>query len=149
MSPSFAITPSQPKASQALLRERLARLEATLLEARGRVMLSFDRELASLRGWMDSLEHFDPTIGLQALNEPVAAPLGASLEELIAEPPHPMASNILPFSMLEFSDHSDAILEEQPLDPILASATLEELNAALTEAFEHMATPMMSESRSA
>ena len=138
MTPHVAITPKQPPTSQALLRDRLAQLEATLLEARGRVMFSFDRELASLRGWMDSLEHFDPAVGLQALDEPAIAPIGESLEALIAQAPHPAASNILPFSTFGFADAASSILEEQPLDPTLASATLDELNAALTAAFQHM-----------
>src|SRR4051794_23090478 len=102
MFPSFAITPTQPKATQALLRGRLAQLEATLLEARDRVVHSFDRELALLRGWMDSLELFDPTAGLQALDEP-EPPFQGSLEKLFAEPPPLMASNIVPFSASAFN----------------------------------------------
>jgi hypothetical protein len=139
MSSSFAIAPTQPKATQALLRERLSQLEAALLEARGRVMLSFDRELASLRGWMDSLEHFDPTVGLQSVPETVSAPSSASLELLMAEPPKLAASNILPFTTSAFFGDPDPLVEEPPLDPALASATLDELNAALTAAFQHMA----------
>jgi hypothetical protein len=138
MFPSFAITPTQPKATQALLRGRLAQLEATLLEARERVVHSFDRELALLRGWMDSLELFDPTVGLKALDEPEPSHFGASLDKLLAEPPPLMASNIVPFSTSAFGAGADAIVEEQPLDPALASATLEQLNAALTAAFEQM-----------
>jgi hypothetical protein len=139
MSPSLAITPAQPKATQALLHERLSQLEAALLEARGRVMLSFDRELASLRGWMDSLEHFDPTVALQTLPEADAVPSSGSFESLIAEPPKPVASNILPFTTSAYLGDTDEAVEESPLDPALASATLEELNAALTAAFKHMA----------
>jgi hypothetical protein len=132
-----------------LLRERLSQLEAALLEARGRVMLSFDRELASLRGWMNSLEHFDPTKRLHALQEPAPEAPGESLQELIAEPPHPAASNIVPFSIYSETSDSGAI-QEQPVDPTLASATLEELNAALAAAFQHMAEkPPLSEPRSA
>jgi hypothetical protein len=139
MSPSFAIAPSQPKASQALLRERLSQLEAALLEARGRVMLSFDRELASLRGWMDSLEIFDPTVGLQAVHEEDSDTVRASLESLMAQAPHPVASNILPFSSQGFLVEADRIVEEPAMDPTLASATLDELNAALAAAFQQMA----------
>src|SRR4051812_49376535 len=138
MFPSFAITPTQPKATQALLRGRLAQLEATLLEARERVVHSFDRELALLRGWMDSLELFDPTVGLKALDEPTPSEFKDSLKELFAEPPPLMASNIVPFSSGAFDEDPDATMEEQPLDPALASATLDELNAALTAAFEQM-----------
>ena len=138
MFPSFAITPTQPKATQALLRGRLAQLEATLLEARERVVHSFDRELALLHGWMDSLELFDPTAGLKALDEPGSSPFETSLEKLLAEPPPLMASNIVPFSSSAFGDSVDATVEEPPLDPGLASATLDELNAALTAAFEQM-----------
>jgi hypothetical protein len=138
MFPSLAITPTEPKATQALLRGRLAQLEATLLEARERVVHSFDRELALLRGWTDSLELFDPTVGLTALNEPESSHVGPSLEKLLAEPPPLMASNIVPFSTSVFGGSSDAIVEEQPIDPALASATLDELNAALTAAFEKM-----------
>jgi hypothetical protein len=139
MSPSFAIAPSKPEATQALLRERLSQLEAALLEARGRVMLSFDRELASLRGWMDSLEHFDPMVGLQPLPESGSGLVGGSLESLMAEPPKPAASNILPFTTSAFLGDTEKVVEEPPLDPALASATLDELNAALTAAFQHMA----------
>jgi hypothetical protein len=150
MFPSFAITPTQPKATQALLRGRLAQLEATLLEARERVVHSFDRELALLRGWMDSLELFDPTAGLKALDESEPEYFGASLEQLLAEPPPLMASNIVPFSSGAFGKSANDIVEEQPLDPALASATLDELNAALTAAFEQMEQQSPSEeSRSA
>jgi hypothetical protein len=145
MLPSFAITPTQPKATQALLRGRLAQLEATLLEARERVVHSFDRELALLRGWMDSLELFDPTAGLKALDESGPGHFGASLEQLLAKPPPLMASNIVPFSSSTFGGSADAILEEEPLDPALASATLDELNAALTAAFEQMEQKCASE----
>jgi hypothetical protein len=150
MSPSFDITPTQSQASQALLRERLAQLEATLLEARGRVMLSFDRELASLRGWMNSLERFDPNHGLHALQESAPEAFAESLHELIAEPPHTAASNIVPFSTFSITTDAEGAIKEQPLDPSLASATLDELNAALTAAFEHMAQkPPLAEPRSA
>jgi hypothetical protein len=150
MLPSFAITPTQPKATQALLRGRLAQLEATLLEARERVVHSFDRELALLRGWMDSLELFDPTAGLKALDEPGSDHFGASLEQLLAEPPPLMASNIVPFTSSVFGGSANAFVEEEPLDPALASATLDELNAALTAAFEQMEQKCASdESRSA
>jgi hypothetical protein len=138
MFPSLAIAPAQPKATQALLRGRLAQLETTLLEARERVVHSFDRELALLRGWLDTLELFDPTVGLKAVDEPESSHFGASLEKLFAEPPPLMASNIVPFSTSVFGGSADAIVEEQPIDPALASATLDELNAALTAAFEKM-----------
>jgi hypothetical protein len=147
MSLSFAISPSPTKTSQALFRERLAQLEAKLLEVRGRVLLSFDRELASLRGWMDSLEHFDPTVKLQTLHEPMQAQLEPSFEELIATPPSIAPCNIVPFTMPGAS--LDAVIEEEPLDPALANATVDELNAALAAAFRHMAQEPRQESRSA
>jgi hypothetical protein len=138
MSPSLAITPTQPNASQALLRERLAQLEAVLLEARGRVMLSFDRELASLRGWMESMANFDPTGGLKALSQPASIAFGESLQEFLADAPQTAASNIVPFTASIFEDNSKNYLEEPPLDPALASATIDELNAALAAAFAQM-----------
>ena len=139
MSSNLAIALPQAQGSQALLRERLAQLEAALLEARGRVMLSFDRELASLRGWMDSLDHLDPVGGLHSVPiapAPVASPSSA-LEELVADAPQPAGNNIVPFSMLDFPE-TGGVIEEPPVDPGLASATLDELNAALAAAFKQV-----------
>jgi hypothetical protein len=138
MPSSSAIPSTLPQASPALLRERLCQLEAALLEARGRVLFSFDRELTSLRGWMDLLENFDPTVGLHAMPEPIPASKGGPAHELVAEPPHAAASNILPFSAADFTELA-GVIEEPPVDPCLASATLDELNAALTAAFQQVA----------
>jgi hypothetical protein len=149
MSPSLAITPTQPNASQALLRERLAQLEAVLLEARGRVVLSFDRELASLRGWVESLTHFDPAVGLQALAEPAALAFGESLQQFLSDAPQPAASNIVPFTASVAEVDSRNYLQEPPLDPALASATIDELNAALAAAFAQMSETTESLPRSA
>lgn len=143
MTPSFAFTHPQPKESWALLRERLSQLEAALLDARGRMLMSFDRELASLRGWMDSIEHFDPTTGLQTLADAARLRSDESFEDLMAAPPPFLPSNVVPFTA-SASGVGNAVamelppLEEQPLDPHLANATIEELNAALAAAFEHM-----------
>lgn len=137
MSANFAITP-EPQASQALLRDRLAQLEAALLEARGRVIRSFDRELASLRGWMASLEHADVPAAYQSIDDPASASAEGSLEQLMSEAPHPAASNIVPFAVPSYMESTDPAVEEQPLDPSLASATMEELNAALASAFQQM-----------
>lgn len=138
MTPNFAITPTQPQASQAMLWEHLAKLEATLLEARGRVMLSFDRELASLRGWMDSLDSFDPTTGLHAVSEPAPDTDAEPLQELIADAPQLAACNIVPFTGAAIPG-SAALIEEPPVDPNLERATIDELNAALVAAFDHVA----------
>jgi hypothetical protein len=147
MPSSSVISPTPPKTSQAPFREQLAQLEATLLEARGRVLLSFDRELASLRGWMDALQQFDPTVGMQTVQELVHAPLEPSFEELIAEPPYVAPCNIVPFRAPGSSP--ETLIEEEPLDPALANATIDELNAALAAAFRHMAQEPRQESRSA
>jgi hypothetical protein len=139
MSPSSANIPSPPKAPQAALRERLAQLAAALLETRGRVVRSFDRELASLRSWMDSLDQFDPTVGLKVIHEPSPASSVAMFEQLISDPPSPAAHNIVPFSLPTFMESREAAVEEQPLDPAFASATIDELNEALSAAFQHVA----------
>src|SRR3954463_16275497 len=121
MSCSLAKYPPPFAASQDLLQERLANLEATLVQARGQVLCSFDRELASLRGWMDSLQHFDPTVGLQTFQEPAFAPLEPTFEELISEPPCPVPCNVVPFRVPSADD--EIAITEQPLDPALANAT--------------------------
>ncbi len=148
-------TPSiEPSDSQALLRERLAQLEAALLEARGRVLRSFDRELASIRGWMDSMEHFDPTAGLQAINEnaPGSEP---ALHDVMTGEPHFVPSNVLPFAPSPWTGSAEGgglggPIEERPLDPDLANATLDELNAALAAAFLQVAqSAQLQEARSA
>jgi hypothetical protein len=154
MSPSLAIAPIQSNASQALLRERLTQLESVLLEARGRVMLSFDRELATIRSWMDSLEHFNPSVGLQALDQPTPtsapASFAESVQELLAASPQPAAKNIVPFTASIPDLEGKSFLEEPPLDPALASATIDELNAALAAAFAQMSEqPAFSVPRSA
>lgn len=135
MSSNLAIALPQAQGSQVLLRERLAQLEAALLEARGRVMLSFDRELASLRGWMDSLNHLDAASSLHAMPSPGSP--GAALEELVSGAPQPVGSNIVPFSMMDFPG-TGGVIEEPPVDPGLATATLDELNAALAAAFKQV-----------
>lgn len=101
-------------------------------------MLSFDRELASLRGWMQSLENFDPTGGLRMVSEPPPdANQTTFFQELGAEPPRLAAKNIVPFSGTDFGDPG-RVIEEPPVDPSLASATLDELNAALAAAFKQV-----------
>lgn len=137
MIPNLAIAPTQPAAAQALLCERLAQLEATLLEARGRVLFSMDRELASLRGWMDALQNFDPSHSLQKPEEQTASE-NAPLSGLLEEAPQTVASNIVPFSVADFTTRS-AVLREPVLDPTLEQATVDELNAALAAAFQHVA----------
>jgi hypothetical protein len=146
MSANLAITP-EPQASQALLRDRLAQLEAALIEARGRIIRSFDRELASLRGWMASLEHSDAPAAFQSLDEAALGSPDGSLEQLLSEPPHPAASNIVPFSVPSYPESTDPAVEEQPLDPALASATMEELNAALASAFQQMSQQRSTDDR--
>lgn len=100
-------------------------------------MLSFDRELASLRSWMQSLEHLDPSVGLRAVSEPPTAAISALTQEFATETPRVAAKNIVPFSASNPMD-PDGVIEEPPVDPCLASATLDELNAALTAAFKQM-----------
>ena len=138
MIPNVSIAPTQPVAVQALLAERLGHLESTLLEARGRVLGSMDRELASIRGWLDALQNFDPTRSLQKPGPNVTlVGSDSALSELETEPSASIASNIVPFSASDFQP-SDAVLPEPPVDPALEQATVDELNAALAAVFQHM-----------
>ena len=138
MIPNVSIAPTQSVAAQALLAERLGQLESTLLEARGRVVGSMDRELASIRGWLDVLQNFDPTHSLQKPGQNVSLVGNESaLSDLEMEPPASVASNIVPFSASDFQP-SDEALPEPPTDPTLEKATVDELNAALAAVFRHM-----------
>lgn len=138
MTPNVSIVPTQPVAAQALLAERLGQLESSILEARGRVLGSMDRELASIRGWLDVLQNFDPTHSLQKPGQSVTL-VGAdsAVSELETEPPASVASNIVPFSAGDFQS-GEVALPEPPIDPALEKATVDELNAALAAVFQHM-----------
>jgi hypothetical protein len=138
MTPNVSIVPTQPVAAQALLAERLGQLESSLLEARGRVVGSMDRELASIRGWLDVLQNFDPNHSLPKPGQAVSlVGSGSALSELEMEPPPSAASNIVPFSASDFQP-CEAPLPEPATDPTLEQATVDELNAALAAVFKHM-----------
>ena len=138
MIPNVSIAPTQSVAAQALLAERLGQLESSLLEARGRVVGSMDRELASIRGWLDVLQNFDPNHSLPKPGQGVSlVGSGSALSELEMEPPPSAASNIVPFSASDFQP-CEAPLPEPATDPTLEQATVDELNAALAAVFKHM-----------
>ena len=133
---ALASHPTHPLDS--LLQAKLARIEATLVEARLRVVSTFDRELSSVRGWLQALQSFDPTLTMETTgNQASDDEEEQEMPNLMEEAPQPLKNNIVAFNKGDFEEQSDAV-PEPVVDPGLEQATIEELNAALEEAFRDM-----------
>ncbi|HSJ03034.1 MAG: hypothetical protein ACAI34_10485 [Verrucomicrobium sp.] len=139
MSSSAAIAHTVSHPANALLQERLARVEATLEEARLSVVSSLDRELASVRGWLQALQTFDPTLNMEttAQSDDQALNVQPKLQSLMETEPQAAKSKIVAFNKGDFTSEKTSI-PEPVVDPGLEKATIEELNAALGEAFREM-----------
>jgi hypothetical protein len=123
----------QPVAKM-ILREHLAQLESSLEETRGRVLSALDEELASIRQWMESLKDFDTNLTVYRPDTEAAAALAEKAPSKF-KPSKP--SNIVELTAQDFAMAPEP-LHEPALDPVLEKATMDELNAALAAAFEHM-----------
>ncbi|WP_050030844.1 hypothetical protein [Verrucomicrobium sp. BvORR034] len=138
MSSSLAIASQLSHPVNSLLQEKLARIEATLVEARLRVVSTFDRELSSVRGWLQALQSFDPTLNMETkVNQDSSEEGAVDLQHLMEAAPEPATSNIVAFNKGDFATQTNPVPEPE-VDPGLARATVEELNEALEEAFREM-----------
>lgn len=138
MSSSLALASQPAHPVNSLLQEKLARIEATLVEARLRVVSTFDRELSSVRGWLQALQSFDPTLNMETKVNPDHSEDGASdLQHLMEADPEPATSKIVAFNKGDFASQTPPVPEPE-VDPGLAKATVDELNAALEAAFQEM-----------
>ncbi|WP_038159366.1 hypothetical protein [Verrucomicrobium sp. BvORR106] len=138
MSSSLALASHPAHPVNSLLQEKLARIEATLVEARLRVVSTFDRELSSVRGWLQALQSFDPTLNMETkVNQDHSEDGASDLQYLMEAAPEPASSNIVAFNKGDFASQTTPVPEPE-LDPGLTKATVEELNAALEEAFREM-----------
>jgi hypothetical protein len=138
MSSSLAIASQPSHPVNSLLQEKLARIEATLVEARLRVVSTFDRELSSVRGWLQALQSFDPTLNMETkVNQDSSEEGAVDLQHLMEAAPEPATSNIVAFNKGDFATQTNPVPEPE-VDPGLARATVEELNEALEEAFREM-----------
>lgn len=140
MPPQAVLALARQPSARLMLCEHLAQLEASLMETRRQVLCTLDQELASLRGWRDSLQQLDPSLSLfrpeLALSPEVQTP--QHLAELIeGAPNHSTPSNVVQLTKQDFVDALKPV-EEPTLDPSLEKATMDELNAALAAVFEEM-----------
>lgn len=120
-------------AAQDLLLQQLLRVETMLLDSRARFMENFEREISLIRGWQSALHQ---TGAFQAETKQPSRRFYAT-----PEPPESWfeedAGNIVHLSAADFTGPGLTMHEAQP-DPLLAQATVDELNAALLEAFKMM-----------
>lgn len=131
---AFANNPSHPV--NTLIRERLAQVELTLAEARLKVVSSLDREIASVRLWLQALQSFDPTLTMETkVNQAPESPADPALQAFLEDPPQPAKNNIVAFNKGDF-EPLEPVVEEPRVDPLLAKASIDELNEALDAAFE-------------
>ncbi|WP_009965226.1 hypothetical protein [Verrucomicrobium spinosum] len=138
MSSSLALASQPTHPVNSLLQEKLARIEATLVDARLRVVSTFDRELSSVRGWLQALQSFDPTVNMETkVNQDSSEGGPVDLQHLMEAAPQSAMSNIVAFNKGDFASQATPVPEPE-VDPGLAKATIEELNEALEEAFREM-----------
>lgn len=138
MSSALALVSQHSAPVNALLMERLAQVEATLEEAKLRVVSSLDRELASVRGWLTALQTFDPTLTMDTTGNQEAQGQGeATIHSMMEQAPQPAKSNIVAFHKGDFESTASPV-QEPEVDPGLEKATVDELNAALDAAFREM-----------
>jgi hypothetical protein len=139
MSATSALFPQPSAATHALLLQRLQKVHTSLLVTRAEVLKTLDHELSELRGWLENLQTFDPSVAMHKVAESSADPTSLAVEQLIQEAPHAdLPEKVVQLTSAEFAEKGRAI-EEAMIDPKLEKATVAELNAALQAAFHHMA----------
>ena len=138
MPPKSAFAFAHQPVAKMILREHLAQLESSLEETRGRVLSALDEELASIRQWMETLQDFEPTLTVYRPEaETSANGMTVPAEKAPSKFTPSKPTNIVELTAQDFALVQEP-LREPELDPALEKATMDELNAALSAAFEHI-----------